>query len=92
MNIHAEKLKSVLKEIKHFYREMYYVPYRQTMQREIQRRDDMFKLLVMSEMLGLPNPASFYTLELMPFMLEDFHKWHTRMGMEKSPLEGFRCC
>ncbi|MBM7717070.1 cory-CC-star protein [Siminovitchia sp. FSL H7-0308] len=92
MNIHVEKLKSVLKEIKHFYREMYYVPYRQTMQREIQRRDDMFKLLVMSEMLGLPNPASFYTLELMPFMLEDFHKWHTRMGMEKSPLEGFRCC
>ena len=92
MNIHAQKIKSVLKEIKHFYREMYYVPYRQTMQREIQRRDDMFKLLVMSEMLGLPNPASFYTLELMPFMLEDFHKWHTRMGMEKSPLEGFRCC
>lgn len=92
MKIHAGKLQNVLKKIMHFYSEMYYVPYRQTMQREVQRRDDMFKLLVMSEMLGLPNPASYYTLELMPFMLEDFHKWHTRMGMEKSPLEGFRCC
>ncbi|GIN23219.1 MAG TPA: hypothetical protein DEO65_15390 [Bacillus bacterium] len=87
-----DRFNNLFKQIRHFYTEMYYVPYRQTMKRQIQRRDDMFKMLVMSEMLGLPNPVSYYTLELMPFMLEDFHEWHTRMGMEKSPLEGFRCC
>ena len=92
METNIDKIKHAFKKVKHFYTEMYYVPYRQTMKKQIQRRDDMFKLLVMSEMLGLPNPASYYTLELMPFMLEDFHEWHKRMGMEKSPLEGFRCC
>lgn len=87
-----KKIKKFVSNTKHFYTEMYYVPYRQTMKREVQKKDDLFKLLVHSELLGLPNPASFYTLELLPFMLEDFHEWHIRMGMEKSPLDGFRCC
>ncbi|MFA8438631.1 cory-CC-star protein [Pueribacillus sp. YX66] len=87
-----KRIQSFADNVKHFYTEMYYTPYRQTMKREIQKRDDLFKLLIYSERLGLPNPASFYTLELLPFMLEDFHEWHIRMGMEKSPLDGFRCC
>ncbi|MGE3189372.1 MAG: DNA helicase, partial [Vicinamibacterales bacterium] len=31
-------------------------------------------------------------LELQPVLLERFHDWHVRMGMEHSPLDGFRCC
>jgi len=75
-----------------FYDEMYQAPYRRIERRARRRRDDLFRLMVMSESLGVPNPVSFYTLELVPFMLEDFHEWHQRMGMEHSPLEGFRCC
>ena len=48
--------------------------------------------LVFSEMMGVPNPAAYYTLELQPLMLERFHEWHKRMGMEHSPLDHFRCC
>lgn len=79
-------------KIRHFYEEMYFAPYRRTMLKEVRNEEDVFKLLAMSEMLGIPNPVSYYTLELMPFMLEDFHEWHQRMGMEKSPLDGFKCC
>ena len=86
------KGRHVWQQVKQLYNEMYFVPYRQTMQREIQKEEDVFKLLALSEMLGIPNPVSYYTLELMPFMLEDFHEWHRRMGLEKSPLDGFRCC
>ena len=46
----------------------------------------------MSEALGIPNPASFYTLELLPIIYEDFHAWHRRMGMLRSPLEEIQCC
>jgi hypothetical protein len=49
-------------------------------------------LLCASEMLGIPNPAFYYTLELYPLIIERFHEWHLRMGMEKSPLDGIRCC
>lgn len=86
------KARDIWRQIQTFYKEMYYVPYRQTMQREIQNEEDVFKLLAFSEVLGIPNPVSYYTLELMPLMLEEFHEWHTRMGMEKSPLDGIRCC
>jgi hypothetical protein len=43
-------------------------------------------------MVGVPNPATYYTLELQPILLDRFHEWHTRMGMEHSPLDDIRCC
>ncbi|SMO84024.1 cory-CC-star protein [Melghirimyces algeriensis] len=86
------KVRQWWNQIKWFYEEMYFVPYRRTMLKEIQNEEDLFKLLALCETLGVPNPVSYYTLELIPFMVEDFHQWHQRMGMEKSPLEGFKCC
>jgi hypothetical protein len=74
------------------YRDFYEIPFRRQRALEERRRDDLFRLLILSESLGLPNPAAWYCLELMPFMLEDFHRWHRRMGMEHSPLDSFRCC
>ncbi|TWT17658.1 cory-CC-star protein [Luteimonas wenzhouensis] len=72
--------------------EFYAAPYRRTFARARRDEDDLFMLLVYSEALGLPNPASWYTLELMPVMYERFHDWHRRMGMERSPLDHVGCC
>lgn len=72
--------------------EIYSAPYRGAIARARRDQDDLFMLLVFSEMLGIPNPVSYYTLELQPLMLERFHDWHLRMGMERSPLDHFRCC
>lgn len=60
--------------------------------RELEELDDLFLLLCFTESCGLPNPASWHTLELYPAMLEEFHAWHRRMGMERSPLDHLRCC
>ena len=73
-------------------REYYVAPHRAALARAKRDEDDVFMLLVFSEMMGIPNPASFYTLELQPLLFERFHEWHLRMGMESSPLDGFRCC
>ncbi|MGB1202850.1 MAG: cory-CC-star protein, partial [Alloalcanivorax venustensis] len=54
--------------------------------------EDLFMLMVFSETLGIPNPATWYTLELQPLLLDRFHDWHKRMGMPHSPLDHFRCC
>jgi hypothetical protein len=72
--------------------EFYNAPHRGALARERREEDDLFMLLVFSEMMGIPNPASYYTLELLPVLYESFHDWHIRMGMEKSPLDNFRCC
>lgn len=73
-------------------REFYYAPYRQTFARARQEEDDLFMMLVLSEALGVPNPASYYTIELLPVMYDKVHDWHTRMGLDRSPLDQFSCC
>jgi len=72
--------------------EFYDAPHRGALARAKQEEDDLFMLLVFSEMMGVPNPASYHTLELLPLLYEEFHAWHLRMGMERSPLDHIRCC
>ncbi|MBY6037806.1 hypothetical protein KUV80_14130 [Fictibacillus nanhaiensis] len=83
-----EKLKTAVD----LYDQILKQPHRVEVARELRDEEDLFMLLCVSEMLGIPNPAYYYTLELYPLLLEKFHDWHVRMGMEKSPLHGIRCC
>jgi len=70
----------------------YNAPYRAAIARARRDEEDLFMLMVFSESLGIPNPATWYTLELQPLLLDRFHDWHRRMGMPHSPLDHFRCC
>lgn len=81
-----------LKRVIEIYDQILKQPHRAEIARELRDEEDIFMLLCASEMLGIPNPAFYYTLELYPIIIERFHEWHIRMGMEKSPLEGLRCC
>ncbi|WP_188454592.1 cory-CC-star protein [Virgibacillus oceani] len=81
-----------LKTLVQFYEEVLNMPHRQEIARKLRDEDDLFLLLLYSEMIGIPNPVYYYTLELYPYMIEKFHDWHLRMGMDKSPMTGIRCC
>src|SRR5699024_11577896 len=54
--------------------EFYIGPYRQTLKREQQDEDDFFTVVVLGEALGIPDPAAFYTAELIPAVWDDFHR------------------
>jgi hypothetical protein len=54
--------------------------------------NDLFMLMAYMEMVGLPNPAAFYLLDVYPYLVEEFHLWHRRMGFDRSPLATFSCC
>ncbi len=84
--------KSGIKAFSTALREFYEAPYRRTLTRAYRDENDLFMLMVFAESLGVPNPMTWYTLELQPLLMEDFHAWHQRMGMERSPLERFGCC
>lgn len=66
--------------------------YRRELRREAIELNDLFMLLCFMETLGLPNPAALYLLDVYPYFLEEFHLWHRRMGMDRSPLASFGCC
>ena len=86
------RLRARLARIAELLDEFYVGRHRGALARARREEDDLFMLLVFSEAMGIPNPASYHTLELMPLLYDRFHEWHLRMGMAHSPLEGFRCC
>jgi hypothetical protein len=53
---------------------------------------DLFLLLCFMDLMGLPNPAALYLADVQPYLVEEFHLWHRRMGMDRSPLATFSCC
>ena len=87
-----DKFKAWYQKASFYAEEAYNAPYRSAIARAKREQDDLFMLLIFSEMMGVPNPASYYTLELQPLLLERFHDWHLRMGMEHSPLDNIKCC
>lgn len=54
--------------------------------------NDLFLLLCHMELMGLPNPSTLYLLDVYPLLLDEFHLWHRRMGMPRSPLGNLPCC
>ena len=90
--IAAEALRERLAAACEIYEGVYLAPYRSAIHREVLRRRDVFLVLGVSELLGVPSPVSFYTLELLPELIESFHEWHRRLGLESAPEGGFRCC
>lgn len=84
-----QRLRGGWRRFTRFYNEMFFAPYRAAIGRERRDAEDLFLLLAFSDMLGIPNPVSYYTLELLPYMYERFHQWHVRQGLDRSPLEGF---
>ena len=83
---------SFLKRLEKGLYDYYVSPYRRSFARAQRDEDDLFMMLVFAESMGLPNPASYYTLELLPLGYDRFHEWHKRMGMERSPLDHIGCC
>jgi hypothetical protein len=92
MDAFRERALARVRRWKEIYEGIYMVPYRTAIQREWRRQRDILFVLGFSDLLGVPSPVQLYTLELIPEVLEQFHSWHLRMGMEEPPEGGFRCC
>ncbi|HEY5649665.1 MAG TPA: cory-CC-star protein [Nitrospiria bacterium] len=75
-----------------YYEAVLIAPYRREAYLSYSREEDLFMMICFSELLGLPNPAAYYTLELYPHLSERFHLWHRRMGIPRSPLDSVKCC
>ncbi len=87
-----QALRRTLRAAREIYEGVYMAPYRSQIHRRYLRERDLFLLVGFSDLLGAPNPVMFYTLELYPELIEQFHEWHLRMGMPQAPEGGFRCC
>ncbi len=69
-----------------------YGRYQHELRRQAVELTDLFMLLCYLELMGVPNPAGYYLLEIYPLLFDEFHLWHRRMGIEHSPLGSLPCC
>ena len=83
---------SLGRNIRDFLHGAAYGRYERELRRQAAELNDLFLLLCYMEIVGLPNPATLYLLDVYPHILEQFHQWHTRMGMDRSPLGNLPCC
>lgn len=86
------RLLSAARTLTRIYEEMGTVPYRRELLRAEARQRDAFLVATMADAMGAPSPIELYTLELLPYLMEDFHAWHRRAGHERAPEGGWRCC
>ena len=49
------------------------------LKKEAYDAQDNFILLCFGDLLGLPLPTSYYTLELLPYLVDDLEAWERRM-------------
>lgn len=54
--------------------------------------EDLFLVACFMDLMGLPNPGAFCLLDVYPYLVDEFHLWHRRMGFDRSPLAAFPCC
>ncbi len=66
-------------------------PWRAGLAREARDRQELLLTLVFLEALGVEHPAPLLSLELYPELVEGYHDWHRRTGLDRSPMPGV-CC
>jgi len=82
----------VRRNLSDFLRGMALAGHERRLREEAMDLQDLFLLVSFMDMLGLPNPAMLYLLDIYPYFLEEFHLWHRRMGVDRSPLASLACC
>lgn len=85
-------LTQIRSNIADFFHGMTLARYERGLRQQFMELNDLFLLLCFMELVGLPNPATIYLMEVYPYFLEEFHTWHRRMGMDRSPLGNLPCC
>lgn len=53
---------------------------------------DILLLSLFVDYFGLDNPLGIYSLDLYPYLLEEFHLWHRSLGIERGGLSFLPCC
>jgi len=83
-----EKLKDILDFIKEFIKSAFSPKYNSTrvIQVEANEKMDDFIILCFGELLGLPLPSSYYSIELFPYLVQDIASWESRMLERKEVL------
>jgi|GEM_PF-420716 hypothetical protein len=56
-------------------------------EKEAEDIEDVFLFACFADAFGIPSPVSYYTVELLPYLAEEFEQWERRMWDRETLLE-----
>lgn len=80
------RLREVIEGLKYFCEGAFKMSASSIIRKEAFDVNDNFLLLLFGDLLGIPNPVLYYTLELLPCLAEEIEGWERRMQNRKSIL------
>ena len=86
--MNSDKLKEALDFAKDFITSAFSTEYHSSkvIRAEAYEKMDNFIILCFGELLGIPLPSSYYSIELLPYLAEDLATWENRMRDRKEVL------
>lgn len=86
--MNSDKLRETLDFVKEFIKSAFSAEYNSSkiMRVEAYEKMDNFLILCFGELLGMPLPSSYYSIELLPYIAEDLTTWENRMLNRKEVL------
>lgn len=83
-----EAFRRTVREVLHgLYHGMIEHPATENIEKEAEDIEDLFLLATFADVLGVPSPASYYTVELLPYLGEELYQWERRMWDRDSVIE-----
>jgi len=62
-------------------------PAYEKIEKEAEDVEDVFLFACFADAFGIPSPVSYYTVELLPYLTDEFEQWERRMWDRESLLE-----
>jgi hypothetical protein len=83
-----EDFREQLEEVLHgLYHGMIEGPAYENIEKEAEDTEDALFFALFADAFGIPSPVSYYAVELLPHLAEDFEKWERRMWDRGSMIE-----
>jgi len=87
----VSRLREAWRRLDRLHNELFITKYRSAMQREARVQEDAFLAMLYLTAFGIDDPAAYHTLSITGELVDGFHAWHVRQGLDTFPEFGV-CC
>ena len=86
-----DRIRTAYRTVERLHTELFITKYRSALQREARLQEDAFLATLYLTAFGIDDPAAYHTLPITGELVQGFHDWHQRQGVEQFPDFGV-CC
>ena len=79
------RIRSAYRTVERLHTELFITKYRSALQREARLQEDAFLATLYLTAFGIDDPSAYHTLPVTGELVQGFHAWHQRQGLDQFP-------